>query len=97
MPDDPNRTRPNNELELADIRNLSRCHRAILASIGQELRASYDLPQGLPHRMLALLLQINEPKFGSCHRRFPRRFRVNRADKNDSSETKPRCAGRVSV
>jgi hypothetical protein len=28
--------------------------------IGQELRARYEVPQGLPHEMLTLLLQLNE-------------------------------------
>ena len=41
------------------------CHgrvarRAVLAMIGQELRARYEVPQDLPHEMLAFLVQLNE-------------------------------------
>jgi hypothetical protein len=28
--------------------------------IGQELRARYEVPQDLPHEMVALLVQLNE-------------------------------------
>ena len=34
--------------------------RAVRTMIGQELRARYEVPQDLPHEMLALLLQLNE-------------------------------------
>jgi hypothetical protein len=33
--------------------------RALEAAIGQELRALYELPHKLPHRLLTLLMQIN--------------------------------------
>jgi len=33
--------------------------RAIDAAIGQELRALYELPHKLPHRLLTLLIQLN--------------------------------------
>jgi hypothetical protein len=33
--------------------------RALEAAIGQELRALYELPQALPHRLLTLLMQLN--------------------------------------
>jgi hypothetical protein len=33
--------------------------RALEAAIGQELRAVYELPQRLPHRLLTLLIQLN--------------------------------------
>jgi hypothetical protein len=33
--------------------------RAIQTKIGHELRAQYDLPQEFPHRILALLMQLN--------------------------------------
>jgi hypothetical protein len=33
--------------------------RALEAAIGQELRALYELPQKLPHRLLNLLMQLN--------------------------------------
>jgi hypothetical protein len=36
--------------------------RAIRTAIGRELRAQYELPQELPHRILALLIQINAPQ-----------------------------------
>ena len=35
--------------------------RAIQTQIGRELRAQYELPQELPHRILMLLVQINAP------------------------------------
>jgi hypothetical protein len=34
--------------------------RAIQSKIGEELRAQFDLPQEMPHRILALLLQLGE-------------------------------------
>ena len=34
--------------------------RAVRTMIGQELRARYEVPQDLPHEMIALLLQLNE-------------------------------------
>jgi len=33
--------------------------RALEAAIGQELRALYELPYNLPHRLLTLLMQLN--------------------------------------
>jgi hypothetical protein len=33
--------------------------RALEAAIGQELRALYELPYSLPHRLLTLLMQLN--------------------------------------
>jgi hypothetical protein len=33
--------------------------RAIQTQIGRELRAQFDLPQEMPHRILALLMQLN--------------------------------------
>lgn len=50
------------ESELANILMLRLCHRAILERIGQELRGRYQPPQDLPHRLLALLVQINEQR-----------------------------------
>ena len=34
--------------------------RAVRTMIGQEPRAHYEVPQGLPHEMLMLLVQLNE-------------------------------------
>ena len=34
--------------------------RAVRTMIGQELRARYEVPQDLPHEMLAFLVQLNE-------------------------------------
>jgi len=59
MSDDVNRPQRHNEMASADIWNLRRCHQAIRERIGQELRRSYQPPQDLPHRLRALLLQIN--------------------------------------
>jgi hypothetical protein len=36
--------------------------RAIQTNIGRELRAHYELPQQLPHGILARLIQINAPQ-----------------------------------
>jgi hypothetical protein len=38
--------------------------RAIQTNIGRELRAQFDLPQEMPHRILALLMQIGAPQDG---------------------------------
>jgi hypothetical protein len=49
-------------------------YRAIQGRIGQELRAYYKPLKGLPHRLLALLIQLN-----------PGRKRRTRAKTNDQS------------
>jgi hypothetical protein len=41
-------------------RNFSARNRAVQEWIGQELRAHYELPPGLPHRILTILIQIAE-------------------------------------
>jgi hypothetical protein len=38
--------------------------RALQAAIGQELRAHYELPQELTHRIFTLLMQLNAPEEG---------------------------------
>ena len=58
MSDDQHPARQHNEMELADIWNLRRYHQAIRERIGQELQLAYLPPEDLPHRLLALLLQI---------------------------------------
>ena len=35
-------------------------HRSIQSKIGEELRAQYDLPQEMPHRIFTLLIQLGE-------------------------------------
>jgi hypothetical protein len=35
------------------------------AAIGQELKAYYGPTPGLPHRMLAILMQMNDPEPGN--------------------------------
>jgi hypothetical protein len=35
------------------------CVRALETAIGEELRARFELPHSLPHRLLALLMQLN--------------------------------------
>ena len=48
-----------------DLAQLEPCHddealfRAIQAKIGHELRAQYELPQGLPQRLVGLLMQLD--------------------------------------
>jgi hypothetical protein len=37
-------------------------HRAVRAAIGQELKARYEVPQDLPHEMIALLMHLTAPK-----------------------------------
>ena len=38
---------------------------AVRTAIGQALSSSYEVPQHLPHEMLALLMQVNARKAGS--------------------------------
>jgi hypothetical protein len=38
--------------------------RAIQTKIGQELRSQYELPDGLPHGIVTLLMQLNAPQDG---------------------------------
>jgi hypothetical protein len=42
-----------------DGRNESLRLRALEATIGQELRALYELPHKVPHRLLTLLMQLD--------------------------------------
>jgi hypothetical protein len=37
-------------------------HRAVRTAIGQELKARYEVPQDLPHEMIALLMHLTAPK-----------------------------------
>jgi hypothetical protein len=37
---------------------------AIRTKIGRELRAQFDVPQEMPHRILTLLMQIGAPQDG---------------------------------
>jgi len=60
MSDDAKSTRRYNESAKLDSRNLRRFHRAMLERIGQELKRRYEPPRHLPHRLLMLLVQINE-------------------------------------
>jgi len=54
-------------------------HRVIRTKIGQVLRAQYgqDLAQPLPHRLLTLLMLLNEQQ------------NTDRDKRNDSKQTKP--------
>ena len=45
-----------------DARKGNRYRRVIQTMIGQELGARYDLPQEIPHRILTLLMQLNEQR-----------------------------------
>jgi hypothetical protein len=47
------------ESELANVLTLRLCHRAILQRIGQELGMLYQPPHGVPHQLLALIVQLN--------------------------------------
>jgi hypothetical protein len=49
--------------QLEDLEQAT-CLRNIRIRIGQELRATYDLPPGLPDRMLALLMQLEGQQAG---------------------------------
>ena len=67
MSDDQNLPQQDFESELASIWKLRLCHHALQAKIGQELRAHYELPQVLPHRMIVLLMQINEQRVAEAY------------------------------
>jgi hypothetical protein len=40
-------------------RNDALRHRALAAAIGQELRTIYKVPENIPHRLLAILIQLD--------------------------------------
>jgi hypothetical protein len=40
-------------------------HRAVRTTIGQELKARYEVPQDLPHEMIALLMHLNRAESSS--------------------------------
>lgn len=67
MSDDANPPRQHNEREQVDSWNLRRFHHAIAERIGQELQRRYQPPKDLPHRLLALLLQINRDSTPKPH------------------------------
>ena len=50
------------ELHEYDAGNAALRLLAMQTAIGQELRAKYGLPEELPHRILALLTQLNTPQ-----------------------------------
>src|SRR5580704_17115322 len=45
--------------DLPDARNSAFSHYVIQTNIGRELRGQFELSQEMPHRILALLMQIN--------------------------------------
>ena len=47
------------ELSEHDAWNEALRLRALQAAIGEKLRAQYELPRGLPHRILTFLMQLN--------------------------------------
>ena len=67
MSNDQNLSQQDFESELASIWKLRLCHHAIQAKIGQELRAHYELPQVLPHRMIVLLVQLHEQRVAGAY------------------------------
>ena len=40
-------------------------HRAVRTTIGQELKARYEVPRDLPHEMTAILMRLNRAE-SSC-------------------------------
>jgi hypothetical protein len=40
-------------------------HRAVRTAIAQELKARYEVPQDLPHEMIALLMHLNRAESSS--------------------------------
>jgi hypothetical protein len=60
MPLDPNRPRQDCQPALPEFWNMSFYHRVVRTTIGEKLKASYEVPQGLPHSMVVLLMQMNE-------------------------------------
>jgi len=58
MSDDSDRTQ-HRKSELSAASNTNSHHRAVRRTIGRELRAMYQLPRELPHRILTLLMQLN--------------------------------------
>jgi len=60
MSNDPNRPGQDHKSEFPESWNVSFYHRIVRTTIGQELRTTYELRQGLPDRIHALLLQMNE-------------------------------------
>jgi hypothetical protein len=40
-------------------------HRAVRTTIGQELKARFEVPQDLPHEMIALLMHLNRAESSS--------------------------------
>ena len=62
MPDDPNRPRQDCKSAVPGFWNVSFYHRVVRTTIGQELRASYEVSQDLPHSMIVLLMQMNEQR-----------------------------------
>jgi len=62
MSDDPKRPRQDRKSEVPESWKVSFYHRIVRTTIGQELRATYELRQRLPHRIHALLLQMNDSR-----------------------------------
>ena len=59
MSDDSNRLRQDRKSELPEFWSAGFYHRIVRTTIGRELRATCEVPQQLPHRMLTLLMQMN--------------------------------------
>ena len=52
--------RPRSSYESDSLPRSKAAARAICITIGQGLMACYEVPQNLPHGILALLIQLNE-------------------------------------
>jgi hypothetical protein len=60
MADDPNRPRQDCKSAFPEFWNVKFYHRIVRTTIGEKLKTSHEVPQGLPHSMVVLLMQMNE-------------------------------------
>jgi hypothetical protein len=62
MPNEPNRPRQDCKSAVPEFWNVSFYHRIVRTTIGEELKATYHVPQELPHNLFVLLMQMNEQR-----------------------------------
>ena len=60
MSDDLNHSRQNCKSDCPEFRNAGFYLRIVRTAIARELKASFELPKDLPHRMVVLLMQLGQ-------------------------------------
>jgi hypothetical protein len=62
MSGDPKQPRQDSKSDFPEFWNVRFYHRIVRTTIARELRASFELSQDLPHRIVVLLMQLSQSR-----------------------------------